>query len=597
MQAEKPLNDNATRFMLREIGGRKAFILFSIVCIMSALDLAGIAIIFPFLQVLTQPDAAGKVLANAGPFATILSSLKHRELCAVLGASLVLLYLGKTLFQTSLMRTQARLLAHFTSDLTNDLVARVLNARYAIFQETPASEIAGTAYSNTVHASLALNAFMQAVNEGLLLASLFIGFFIFKPMLALCALLLAVSAGYVLYITLIRRSSQLGAAQDRVEIIRYRLLFSIANAIRDIKIMGLDGLFGARNDRVSREFAELAWRNSLNNSLPRVLIELLALLGIVGASLMIVFFDVPLEKAGPMLGLAAVATLRVAPALSKLFASISVFKFSRPFVTRLINLRSSLVRAAVLRKEDNLIFEHSITLINIGFSYNDTQILRNICIELKRCESIGIVGPSGAGKTTLLDLFTGLQQATEGQFLCDGVRFDPFTSCSIQKLIGYVPQTITLLDETIAFNVSFEEKPDHTRIKRALTIANLEGLISALPEGTQTRVGENGLRLSGGQRQRIGIARALYRNPKILVFDEATSSLDTLTEAELTNEIEKLRSQISVVIVAHRLSTVVACDRIYVLSDGKIESCGTHAELLSSSKTYQQLYASQRNMD
>ena len=162
---------------------------------------------------------------------------------------------------------------------------------------------------------------------------------------------------------------------------------------------------------------------------------------------------------------------------------------------------------------------------------------------------------------------------------------------------NYVPQTITLLDEPIAFNVSFDEQPNNERVIRALEIANHHGLVVSLPDGIQTKVGKNGLRLSGGQRQRIGIARALYRSPKILVFDEANSSLDTLTEMELTSEIEKQHGRISVVIAAHRLSTVIACDRIYVLSNGEIESNGTHSELLLKSKTYKKLYASQSGRD
>ncbi|KAF0146424.1 MAG: ABC transporter-like protein [Nitrospirae bacterium] len=597
MNSQKRFNNETTRFLLQKIGHRNVFLLFATVFVMSLLDLAGIAIIFPSLQVVTQPDAAEKILAVIGVTSTALLELTHRQLSVALGVGLALFYMVKTFFQTALTKTQSRLLARFTADLTNDIVSHVLNARYSTFQETPVSQIAGTANSNTVHASLVLNALMQIGNESLLLIFLLFGFFIFQPFLALGALVLSLLTGYFLYVTVIRRSSKLGTAQNHIENIRYRLLFSIAYAIRDIKIMGLDGLFSARNNRVSHDYAELAWRYNLNNALPRLLTELFALLAIVAASLAIVFFASSFDKAGPLLGVAAVAALRVAPALGRIFSAVNTFKFSRPFVNRLIDLRTSLANAAVSRQDDNLSFNHSIELKNVGFRYGDTQILNNVCIELKRGESIGIVGSSGAGKTTLLDLFTGLQQTTEGRFLCDGVIFDPFTSRSMQKFIGYVPQTITLLDDTIAFNVSFEETPDYERVMRVLKIANLENFIASLPDGIETQVGENGIKLSGGQRQRIGIARALYRNPKILVFDEATSSLDTLTEAELTLEIEKLRSQTSVVIVAHRLSTVIACDRIYVLSDGKIESSGTHSELLLTSETYKKLYASQQGME
>ena len=209
-------------------------------------------------------------------------------------------------------------------------------------------------------------------------------------------------------------------------------------------------------------------------------------------------------------------------------------------------------------------------------------------------ESIGIVGSSGSGKTTLLDLFTGLQQASSGSFFCDGIRYDPFTSVVLRGLIGYVPQSITLLDDTIFFNVSFEEAPEKERVLSSLRLANLEGFINSLPQGIYTNIGENGLRLSGGQRQRLGIARALYKNPKILIFDEATSALDTISEATLTSDINKLHGNISSIIVAHRLSTVIDCDRIYVLSNGVIEAFGSHEELLKISPIYINLYQNQK---
>ncbi|OIR19133.1 heterocyst differentiation ATP-binding protein HepA [mine drainage metagenome] len=578
------------------IGRRRSLTLLAIACLMSVLDLVGIAIIFPFLRVVTEPDFAEKILVHTG-IGVWAPSLMHKQVVGILGVALVFFYTTKTSIQSFLLRIQSRLLAQFTANQTNDVVSRVLNARYAVFQQTPASEIAGTAYANTVHASLALAAIIQAVNEGLLLILMFLGFIFIQPMLAFGTSLLAILIILLLYQLVIRRSSKIGQEQTRLENIRYRLLFAIASAIRDIKIMGLDSLFDVRNRKVSNDYAEIAWRSSFNNALPRLLIEFIALLAIVGFSMFVIFFDISLNKAGPLLGLIAIATVRAVPSMSKLFNAISAFRSSRPAVISLMQLRTRLANEAVLRKDDTLHFQNVIELKNIGFRYGEKTVLENVCLQLRRGESIGIVGPSGSGKTTLLDLFTGLQQATAGQFACDGIRFDPFTSHSIQKLIGYVPQTITLLDETIAFNVSFEEQPDFERVQRALAMANLRGLISSLQDGIQTRVGENGLRLSGGQRQRIGIARALYRSPEILVFDEATSSLDTLSEKELSHEIEKLRGQISVVMVAHRLSTVMACDRIYVLSNGTIESSGTHSELLQISNTYKKLYANQHAME
>jgi ABC-type multidrug transport system fused ATPase/permease subunit len=185
-----------------------------------------------------------------------------------------------------------------------------------------------------------------------------------------------------------------------------------------------------------------------------------------------------------------------------------------------------------------------------------------------------------------------LQPASAGVFSCDGKEFDPFSSQSFRDMIGYVPQSVSLFDNSLAFNVTLQETPDLDHLDRVLAAANLKEFVLGLPQGVRTSLGENGIRVSGGQRQRIGIARALFRNPEILVLDEATSSLDSVTEGSLTEEIQKLRGKLTILLVAHRLSTVKMSDCIYVLSGGELVEKGTHEELLGRGGTYSSLAAS-----
>jgi ATP-binding cassette, subfamily B, bacterial PglK len=575
-------------FLLQNIGRREVTKLLAVVIAMSLMDMAGVAIIFPFLTLVTQPDYADRLLLRFG-----LGPYPHSAVVTFSGVLLAALYAAKTVLQAAMLRKQANTLARFTAATTNDIVARVLAARYALFQQMAASEVGGTAYSCTVHSTLTVTALIQATNEALVLVLLMLGFLFFEPMLALGAILFAVIAAGLLYQIVIRRSAEIGAAQSNVESVRYRLLFSLSSAIRDIKIMGLDSLFDKRSRQVSAEYAELAGRNSYNIGLPRLLIEFFAVIAIIGIALSVVLMQMSPEHAGPLLGLIAVGTVRAVPGFYRLFSSVSAFRASQPLVARLMALRRKLIEAEVVRVDDTLTFERSIELRNVSFRYDDRHVLRDISLTLNRGESIGIVGASGAGKTTLLDIFTGLQPATSGTFLADDVPFNPVASQALHRMIGYVPQAIALFDDTLAFNVSFDKSAQVERVMQMLTMAHLKEFVESLPDGVNTRVGENGLRLSGGQRQRIGIARALFREPRILVFDEATSALDTMSERALTEEIEQLHGKISVVIVAHRLSTVMACDRIYVLANGAVESHGTHAELLTRSATYQKLYAQQ----
>jgi ATP-binding cassette, subfamily B, bacterial PglK len=220
-------------------------------------------------------------------------------------------------------------------------------------------------------------------------------------------------------------------------------------------------------------------------------------------------------------------------------------------------------------------------------------VLAGVTLTIRKGRSAGIVGLSGSGKTTFLDILAGLRRADRGRFVLDGQPFDPYAADTLRRLFGYVPQNVTLIDDSIAFNISFERTPDPERLRRATRVARIEDFIASLPERLETQVGENGVRVSGGQKQRIGIARSLYRDPQLLIFDEATSSLDNLTERELNAEIAALSGTKTLLIVAHRLSTVERCDVIHVFDQGRIVGSGTHAELLESCPAYRLLYKAQ----
>jgi len=574
------------RFLLDAVGRRKAAFLLGVLAIMSVLDLLGIAIIFPYLDAVARPEAGtNRILGGWFP------QLDRVGVVLSLSAGLVGLYLVKNVLQGFLLRYQYRQLAQLTQRITNDMVALILRARYALFQKSGASGLAGIAYSNSVHAMVTFQALIQALNEVLFLGLLLVGFFIVQPLLALSLVAVFAVLAALLYFLILRRSTALGKSQTHIENVRYRLLFSIVGAIRDINIMGLGPLFDARNREISAQYAELAWRYNLYGALPRLFVEFVALAGLVAFVAGYVFFDLSVAAIAPVLGVVVVAALRTVPAFSRLVASVHNYRFSEPVVERLIAARDELAAAHTERRDDALQFGQAIELRGVSFRYGDSQTLRNVGMLIRRGQSVGIVGPSGSGKTTLLDLITGLQPAATGEFLCDGRGFDPFTSRSMQNLVGYVPQSIALLDDTIAFNVSFEHRPDPERLRRAIRIANLDKFVASLPAGVETQVGENGVRLSGGQRQRVGIARALYREPAILVFDEATSSLDTISERELTAEIAQLRGGITKIIVTHRLSTIVDCDQIYVLSRGAVLDTGTHQQLLARCELYRQLNA------
>lgn len=575
------------RYLLDGLGKKNTVVLFFIVASLSILDLISIALIFPFLKVVLEP---GLLFSFFLEYEIIwFQHISSENLIMLMGCGLIFFYAVKTFIQARLVKFQANYLANFTAKKTIDLTSKLLLARYKFFQQVPASRVVGLVSANTVHATLSMTAILQMLNESLILLVLFMSVLVLKPFLALTLVIFIVIIGYGVFFAVVKPLHEIGKKQNIIENKRYRNLFSIASTIRDIKVMGLEALFFKRGEDISINYAEQSSQQTYKSSLTRLIIEFFALISLILSVLIIISLDVSLATAVPVLGVLAAAALRVIPSISKLFYALGQFRSSLPFCEKLMELESQLFINRVERKDDSLVFEKKIELKKICFSYEDKPVLKNITLHLSKGESIGIVGLSGAGKTTLLDVFTGLQQKSSGEFICDGKVFDPFTSSSIHKNIGYVSQSISLLDDTIAFNISLDEVADESKIKYVLKMANLDTFIESLPDGIYTAVGENGLRLSGGQRQRIGIARALYREPQILIFDEATSALDNIAEKELTDEIEKLQGTISTIIVAHRLSTIKACDRIYLMSDGAIDSVGTHEELLEISDTYKQL--------
>ncbi len=593
MKPQNPFQpDSVARFVLSFASTRFTTWLLASIIFSSTLDLFGIAIIFPYLNVVVDPAALARLVAwlPAG-----LAGLARDRLLAGLSLFLIAAYLGKSYVQALLLRYQNQRTSELTTRVGDDVVTHLLGAEYAQYLKTPGSEMGATAFASPVHVSLVYRALLQMANELSFLFLLFTIFCVINPMLTLAALALLAVSGVALYLLVIRETSRLGRKQVDAENGRYRLLFSIVNAIRDIKVMDLTPMFADINRKVSMDFEAVAWRYNFNHALPLVVVEATVLLGVIGSVLGVVLAGLDIEKILPLVGVAAVTSIRVIPAFAKLFTSLNSLRFYGESVRRFRSMRTQLINARHVRVEDHLQFTQAIELHDICFWHGDEQILDHLDLCIKPGQSYGIVGPSGSGKSTLLDVFTGLQRAGSGRFFCDGKAFNPFASASLPRLVGYVPQTITLIDASIAFNIAFVAKYDSERMGQALRMAHLQHLVDSLPHGLDTPAGENGTRLSGGQRQRIGLARAFYHRPSILVLDEATSALDPLTEREIAQELAQVRGAIATIMVSHRISAVQDCDEIIVMDGGRIVSRGTHDILLKTSGLYAEMYRSQNH--
>jgi ATP-binding cassette subfamily C protein len=371
-------------------------------------------------------------------------------------------------------------------------------------------------------------------------------------------------------------------------------------SIKETKVAGREDFFLRWFSEASRRFARASLVFSIMSALPRLVIEVVAVGGMLLVVTVILLRGDELSTAIPRLALFAMAAVRIIPSLTRLFSALSSIRFYGPAVPPLHRDLAQAwedetrLREATLtvRKEQPLLLD-ALEFREVGFTYEGASApaLAGISLRIARGSSVGFVGPSGSGKSTLIDLLLGLLAPQSGRIVIDGVGLQGVVA-DWQRSIGYVPQSIYLLDDTIRRNVALgiaDEQIDDHAVRRALRQAQLESLVERLPAGTGTVIGENGVRLSGGERQRLGIARALYHGPQVLVLDEATSALDHHTENEITRTIRALVGERTVIVVAHRLSTVQMCDTIFVLTNGRIADAGTFEQLLAHSAEFRTL--------
>ncbi|MFM7292531.1 MAG: ABC transporter ATP-binding protein [Planctomycetia bacterium] len=353
---------------------------------------------------------------------------------------------------------------------------------------------------------------------------------------------------------------------------------------KDVKIRGCEGEF-VRQFRVHTDaMARMGARQSLIEQIPRLWFELLAVASLLLLTAVMVWQGRPSTVLVPMLGLFATVAFRMLPSVNHMTAAIQKLRFSETMIDRLaaeLSLPAAVPPAGPVQP---LRFREAIALEAVSYRYprSDQTVLDSVSLTIPHGGSVGFVGGSGAGKSTLVDVILGLLPPTAGRVAVDGVDIQANLR-GWQDRVGYVSQTIYLCDDSIRRNVAFgvpEEAIDEQAVRRALAAARLDAFVDGLPDGADTRVGERGVRLSGGQRQRIGIARALYHDPQVLVLDEATSALDTETEQEVMAAVNALHGTKTLIIVAHRLSTVSDCDRLYRLDGGRVVASGTVAEVI-----------------
>jgi len=522
----------------------------------------------PFLALIAAPEQAQRFPAVAGWVESIGGD-------PVLAASLLLAGAAMAGAAIRVMLTwyTHRFVTAVGHDLASGIFSRMLRQPYVAYLRRSSSEI----LSGVEKVQQVVNDILLPGMQGLSAAVIALAIMVLLCLIDPFASLLAAGIVAAVYAAVslansgrLRRNSAIlsEAAIARVKVVQEGL-----GGIRDVVLDRSQPLFEETFRRADARYRRAQSLNAFIAVAPRFIVEAAGIIAIVLIAWMMSRQPGGVAAAIPVLGALALGAQRLLPLMHQTYVgfSLGIGNF------RLLRDVAALVETPIMEEGADVMplpFERSIRLRSVGFGHSDGSFaLADVSLEIARGSRIGIAGPTGSGKSTLLDLLMGLVEPDSGEVLIDGKPLDGGTRGRWRAQIAHVPQAVYLADDSIGANIAFGVAPDavdHDRVRLAATTAQLDGFIDGLPLGYETRVGERGIRLSGGQRQRVGIARALYKRASVLILDEATSALDDATETAVLGAIMALGAEITIVMIAHRLSTLAGCDRIIRLKEGRI---------------------------
>lgn len=550
----------------------------------SALELLGVSAIYPFLQMMLSPEEIKEKWYVEWIY-FFDAEISESKILLLLGVIIIFIYLFKNVFMIVGMYVRVAFAAKFQKELSIKMLSAYLKHPYEFFLNTNSSEVIRGIGSDVVGVHQILLNFFTLVAEILTIIVLGIFLFMTDPFMTAGAMILAFVCLVAIIFAFKDKIKKAGKNARDASGMKYQYGYQAVTGIKEIMVLDRKEKFIDQYNKAAYLEQKAVTTNGVIDAVPDRILEGVCIGGIIGIVCIRIASGIELDTFIPVLGTFAMAAFKILPSISKIATRINAVVYHQIALRETYhNLKEANEYEKELQeyvlevtnseevKLENIRFSSELRIDHVTWKYLNTKenVLEDTQLTIKKGQSVALIGSSGAGKTTLADIIMGLLKPQSGSVYMDGI--DIFTiPHQWARIIGYVPQAVFLIDDTVRSNVAFGLKKDEIsdeKVWEALRQAQLKEFVQSLPYGLDTIVGERGVKFSGGQRQRIAIARALYENPDILVLDEATSALDNETETAVMESIDALQGSKTLIIVAHRLTTIRNCDVIYEIKDG-----------------------------
>ena len=581
-------------FLKSEI--KKCILLFFGLLLMGVFEVIGVSAIVPFIAVIVSPEI---IFENNYLFQvySFLNFKNSTDFLLFLGVFLISTILISNLYQAAMIWFITYFSQMMNYRLSLRLLEHYLSQPYDFFLTRNSSDLSQTILAEVGRVTMGvIMQSLQGLSKILIVIYLIALLIYVNPMIAFSSALFLGGIYSIIYTFFKKKLNLTGIQQSEAQFAIFKAINEAMSGIKDVKLKGREQEFTNRFSLPAKNIATIISQKVLIASLPKYFLEVVAFGGITAIIISLISIEEGSSSSlFPIISLYVMIGYRLLPAFQQIYTSFTEIRFNLPAFDNLaVEFSKSKSIKKSLVNQVSISFRDKLELNKISFEYESAQtsVLNELDLTISHNSTVGLIGATGSGKTTLIDIVLGLIVPDSGKITVDGVEINTTNKFGWQQKIGYVPQSIYLTDDTILSNIAFAVPFDEIKMEQvvqAAKMANLDSFIKTLPDQYETFVGERGLRLSGGQKQRIGIARALYHDPSILILDEATSSLDGITEEVIIEAINNLSHKKTIIMIAHRLSTLKDCDIIHLMDNGKVIASGTFNYLMDNNEQFRKM--------